>query len=755
MSTVRELFPGMGQAVAERTIARRKEDGTFETWSDISHRVAQGNALLNLANEPLTDGTKLPEVALLQTHIAKGNVLMSGRHLQHGDIKQPERNMEVFVNCATAPSSFLLFYNLLNGAGVGRSYDDDVMLVNWDNAPTLRCVIDEHHADYDRLAHESVRDAQHKYGSGKDTLWFKVPDSREGWAKAVELWENAAFEKIHKDKMLILDFSDVRPKGSPIGGMQDRPSSGPVALMNALNKACSIKGAKLEPWQQAMYIDHYLAECVLVGGARRAARMAVKHWKDASIFDFIQIKRPIEYMGKSGKEIQEMKKIQQSWGFLWSSNNSVAVDDEFWKCLAYKRGTASFSTVKAKHARKVFKMITECAYYDGTGEPGLVNAHKLAQKDDNIKDLSLGDYVGSDKYQLNDDTRIFMSRLSKKFIRKKNYMIPNPCGEISIAPWGAFCTIADVVPYHADTLDEAEEAFRVATRALIRVNTMPSLYSKEVKRTNRIGVGMTGVHEFAWKFFGYGFKDLIDEEKSKDFWMTLDRFSKAVRDESVKYSKELGVEIPHTCTTIKPAGTTSKLFGLSEGWHLPARRFYLRWVQFRYDDPLVNDYAEKGYPIRHLKTYEGTVIVGFPTAPVIATLGLEDKLVLASEATPEEQYKWLQLGEKYYINGLDSDVEYGNQISYTLKYKPSQVDYKHFKDMILKYQGNIKCCSVLPDDEDGNLSFEYLPEQEVSSEEYAEIVANIDDNKNVVEDIDESHISCSSGACGINFNETK
>ena len=36
-----------------------------------------------------------------------------------------------------------------------------------------------------------------------------------------------------------------------------------------------------------------------------------------------------------------------------------------------------------------------------------------------------------------------------------------------------------------------------------------------------------------------------------------------------------------TVTTVKPAGTTSKLFGLTEGAHLPARRQYLRWVQFK------------------------------------------------------------------------------------------------------------------------------------------------------------------------------
>ena len=57
---------------------------------------------------------------------------------------------------------------------------------------------------------------------------------------------------------------------------------------------------------------------------------------------------------------------------------------------------------------------------------------------------------------------------------------------------------------------------------------------KEVKRTNRIGVGLTGVHEFAWKFFGYGFLDLLDEEKSLDFWLAMAQFNRAVADEAKK-----------------------------------------------------------------------------------------------------------------------------------------------------------------------------------------------------------------------------
>ena len=995
-------------------------------------------------------------------------------------------------NCSSAATSFLQLLLLLNGSGVGRCYDDDMMLVDWDNSPNIKCVLDEAHKDFDRSAHESLRDARHKYGTGHDIMWYEVTDSREGWAKALEVWENAAFEKIHRDKMLILDFSGVRPKGSPIHGMQGRPASGPVSLMNAFAKAASIKGARMDKWKQALYIDHYFAEVVHVGDVRRAARMATKIWSDKTVLDFITVKRPIEFEGLTGREIQNLRDEyaadgkQLPFGFLWSANNSVAVDEEFWRLLDLKKDDIGYDESEAKHARKVFGLATEASYADQTGEPGFINVHRLTQKDEGWTDLNHGDYVGSTRYQINDDTQILMARLAKRAKRKRYHMIVNPCSEIALSALGGFCVhgdtriahragsdriasltghtveayngeswsavtpfktgenqkllrvtfsdgsfldctpyhewsimtrkqsrfkkvrtdglepgyilprfsipedirgvaltnaysygvfvgdgywsgkgaernpeplltlygkakvglpvvgrerikkfhhtdvptrhlfmgdldrdklfdikadhlpdwlfqmdlpstraficgwldtdgtfnsagggfqigvtgwalahdlqllarragldgvtcslskpagevtnlgtrkddmyivyipkretakieghrvkarhgqgdapvrwqkvesieelpglhdtycftepmrhmgvfnnvltyqcvIGDCVPYHADTIDEAEEAIRATTRALIRINLLDSVYNKEVKRTNRIGVGLTGVHEFAWKFFGLGFRDLVDESKSRDFWLTLARFHRAVRDEAQKYSTLLGVVMPHTLTTIKPSGSVSKLFGLTEGWHLPAMTQYLRWVQFRKDHELVKQYRKLGYPVRELTQTENTTIVGFPTAPAITQLDMGDKMVTAGDATPEEQYRWLLLGEKFWIRGTDIngeplEGEFGNQISYTLKYTPDKVDFRHFRDMVRKYQSQVRCCAVMP--QVNVVAYEYQPEQPVSRKEFEQIVAKIKplSAKTVTEDVGFEHLACENGSCPVDFKAQK
>lgn len=699
---------------------------TIEEWEDVAYRVALGNTLLHDWNQEI-------EFRKMRDHLEKASLLMSGRHLQHGDETQPLRNMEVFTNCATSASSFLLFYLLLNGSGVGRALDDQMMLVDYSFLPIVVPVLDSRHGDVlsgeisERL---DLRSATHLYKDRKITV-FEVPDSREGWAHAVEKMEVMAFKKIHRDEVLILDFSKVRPRGAAIGGMQNRPASGPGPLILAFEKIAKMRDAAMEAWRSTMFVDHYLAECVLVGGARRAARMATKTWRDLSVLDFINLKRG---------------------GFLWSSNNSVTVDEDFWSYVRDEKNESS----EALHARAVFKALTEAAYFDGTGEPGIINQDKLSQNKEGIEAYLDGKFAESKKYKMETETLDLTKALAKAASELSYLQITNPCGEITLNLLGGYCVIADVVPYHAESDDDAIDAFKTATRALMRVNLMNSMYEKEVKRTNRIGVSMTGFHEWVFKRFGYGFREIINEEKSMDLWLLLSRFKREIVAEAKAYAQILGTTVPHTDTTIKPAGTTSKLFGLTEGAHLPSMREYLRWVQFRNDDPLVEQYRQKGYPIKKLKTYSGTTVVGFPTQPEICKLGMGDKLVTAAEATPEEQYQYLRLMEKYWIRGVDEDgvtslPESGNQISYTLKYNPEHVSYDEFVSTLLQGQSTVRCCSVMPMTDTS--AYEYQPEEKMTTSRYNQVISEIqnDEEEDTVEEVSMVHVDCQSGACPIDF----
>jgi len=367
----RTVDPGMGLAVARRTVFRPED---AEDFGRVADRVAAGNMAL------LGARADAAEQARLRNAIAIGALITSGRHLQHGDAAQPGRNMEVFTNCATAITSFALFYLLLNGSGVGRAYDDELVAIDWGQAPRLLLHLSPDHPDFPDsraeihhfgaefgllpwgttlaamseaqeadirgyVAREILRDAA---AAPAGAMRHNIADSREGWGKSVELLESLAFAGA-AGRTLLLDFSAIRPCGAPIAGMQGRPASGPLSLLRAfLNlRQRVIEPARhrspaheaLAPWEQALLVDHHLSVEVQVGGARRAARMATKSWCDPGIFRFIRLKAE---------------------GGLWTANNSVMVDATFWEGVSAAR--AGSDAPLDRHALAVFEEATACGY---------------------------------------------------------------------------------------------------------------------------------------------------------------------------------------------------------------------------------------------------------------------------------------------------------------------------------------------------------------------------------------------------------
>lgn len=765
----RVFDPGMGLAVARRTVLRA-EDG--ESFGRVADRVAAGNMALAGAQADVS------EQARLRNAIATGALITSGRHLQHGDAEQPSRNMEVFTNCATAGASFTKFYLLLNGAGVGRAYDDALCPVDWAEAPDLLLHLSPSHPDHPRdratlhrfgvefgllrwgmrpdafgeveeadvrafLARELVHDLD-RLPPG--TIRHRVADTREGWAKAVEVLEAMAFRGARGERLL-LDLSEIRPLGAPIRGMQGRPASGPLSLLRAFitlrrevieaARDRDRAGEAMRPWEQALRADHILSTEVQVGGARRAARMATKSWRDPGALRFVRLKAE---------------------GGLWTANHSLMVDAEFWQRL----GRADDEPL-TRHAKALFEAATACAYING--EPGFINGDRLEDARTGFaREKPATAEAGSARYGIAEGAPL-LAEVARRAATADFPVTTNPCGEVVLHVTGGYCVIADFAPLLAcplplDTLApgavaediarawdaRVEDAVRLGVRFLIRVNRMDGLYAAEVARTNRIGIGPTGLHEWAWARFGLGFRDLLDEARARPFWDALARLSAAAKDEASAYAATLCMAPPVTVTTIKPAGTTSKLFGLTEGAHLPARRQYLRWVQFRGGadgDPLVADYAARGYPVRALETFPGVTVVGFPTLPLIQRLGIGERLVTAPEATPAEQYRWLELLERHWIG-----ESRGNQVSYTLKVATDRVGLDEFRAILRRHQPRLRCCAVLPSRPDRDLGYEYLPEEEVAPADFARILAGISD-PGVAEAVDLARLQCEAGACPV------
>ncbi len=1074
---------GMARSVWENKYARKTEQG-FQTWSERLSEVVNGNFLL----DPRAREEFEPELAETLALAQAGVMPFSGRHLQHGDLRQPDKRIESFVNCATAMFSFIKFWLLLKGSGVGRCYDSDICRVNWDFMPNTRFVIDERHPDWERGI-ESLAEAKHKYDSeSEEVRWFEVEDSGEGWVKVVEALETAAAQEKHANKLFIFDFSQVRCKGTPIKGQQGRPASGPVPFMQSLEKVTTIKGAGMKPWKQALFIDHYLSKCVAVGGIRRSARIATKSWRDKDVIEFIDIKR-----------------VESDLAKMYTANNSVSVDAEFWE---------QASQPKPSHARRVFEAAVGAAYFDKTGEPGFLNVDRLTNNETGLDRITVDNYLSQEmreKLELHDKTlelidhtlrwakkklykfivnpcvvgdtwvttaegsfqvrdlinvpftalvdgkgykssgfwstgskpvyRIKSSRgfeltatgnhkvlveASKKqkygggyhivrewipvsklstndklvlgdnssrvinieknrfdlgwiigevlgdgghnpskypsyvrfwgpnryklgsiassiahklpeiysptpfqgehenkhnktvqvstrridnlvegyiepktkrilplleraddslvagFLRgffdsdgsiqgcpekghsvrlsqsdlerlkstqrmllrlgivstiykerkpKGTSSLPNGkggskyystksqhelviaksniirfreiigfydenkkkalddiatnhysesfttkvisvepagseevfdceieathrfaadgiivhnCGEIVLSIMGGYCVIGDICLANVEDPQEALDAARLMPRFLMRVNRMPSLYASEVERTNRIGVGLTGIHEFAYKHFNLTFWDLLNQDKSFEFWAFISEMRRTVEQSAVNFSEVTNVAIPHTFTTMKPSGTISKVMDCTEAAHLVAMPYYIRWVQYALTDSAVQEHKDRGYPVKDIsKQYADHCVIGFPTKMPIADI-MGDDLTTTADVTPIDQYTWLRLLEMHWLGGDGKN----NQVSYTLKYDPEAVNYYQFTEMVLENQPLVRACSVMPQVNES--AYAYVPEEAISKERYEELVSKIDRFTN--EGVDSARLDCESGSCPVEFD---
>ncbi|MCS6890966.1 MAG: recombinase [Rhodovarius sp.] len=691
--------------MARRSIFRPSD---AEDWGRVADRVAAGS--LSLHPDPDSPAARI-EQARLRNAIACGAVLASGRQLQHGDATQAGRAMELFTNCATAITSFALFYLLLNGAGVGRAYDEELVLVDWAGAPDLHLLLDPAHPDHPGAAGAEAALFTPPAALPAHALRHVVEDSREGWAKAVELLEGLAFAGA-AGRCLAFDLSAIRPRGAPIAGLQGRPAPGPLALARALHAireqviAPRRAGLTIPPWEQALRIDHALAAAVSAGGVRRAARMASKNWQDQGARRFVRL---------------------AASGAFWTANHSLMVDRRFWALIAPDAPPDPLR----RHARALFAAATRAAWR--CGEPGFLNGDRLEDwRTGAARARPPATPPWASRRYRTDAAAGLIGALGQRAAAARFPATTNPCGEVVLHVAGGYCVVGDVAPLLAcpAPLEEVPpgcpdpalaaawdervaEALRLGVRMLLRLNRMDGLYAEEVRRTNRIGIGLTGIHEWAWLRFGLDFPALLDAEgRAARFWAEVAALSALAKREALESAAAMGQAPPLTITTIKPSGTTAKLFGLSEGAHLPARRRYLRWVQFRADDPAAAELAAAGHPRRPLSSRPDTVIIGFPVEPLILRLGIGERLVTAAEASPEQHYAWLALLERHWIG-----AERGNQVSYTLPLDTTRCDLARFRGLLRRYQPGVRAAAIMP--LRPAESPEYLPEEELPETAFA------------------------------------
>lgn len=336
-----------GETVRRRTYARPKPDGSLETWPETVERVVDGN--IALVDDPKLIENEREDLIRMMTEF---KIIPAGRHLWASGVQGATHLMNCWASGWTSdPTEHFefSFMRLMEGGGVGANYSNvpDYALRKSYN---VHVVCSPEHPDYDDMKDAGLLSDEYC------SEWvgsFEVEDSREGWADAVVDLIGTYFRDDVKNKNRVYDVSNVRAAGARLktfGGT----ASGPAPLAKALKAISDVLNTRDRlSGMAAMEIDHALAECVVSGGVRRSARMAMMHWEDPEIFEFINCK-------KTGIG-------------HWSTNISVVVDEEFWLAV---RGDLSCPAT-TEHAGRVLDAISEGTLRNG--EPGFWDI-SLSQK---------------------------------------------------------------------------------------------------------------------------------------------------------------------------------------------------------------------------------------------------------------------------------------------------------------------------------------------------------------------------------------
>lgn len=616
-----------GEAVYKRTYSRKKPDGTNETWPETIGRVIHGNLALVYGDiEHDWDAATVQEKEDLYQHMLDFKILPAGRHLWSSGVK----GRQYLFNCHVAGWGGKLsdhfsftFLRLMEGGGVGANYSSRFLAPF--GAPRreleVHIVCDPEHADYAQFKAEGL--LSDEYDSDWDGA-FEVEDSREGWADALtDLLDTYMTDDIVTHSKRVYDVSRVRPKGSRLktfGGT----ASGPIPfatmmhetmrVMSNAHEAALCGGVYQLTPVEAMEIDHAIAECVVSGGTRRSARMAICHWDDPFIEDFLDCKT-------DGSK-------------HWTTNISVEIDNEFTERLEQGGKRSDGTLQKHLKAEAVFTRVIQGMLTNG--EPGLWN-----------------------------------SSLSN--VGEVNEVIAtNPCGEIALEAWencnlghvnlDAFAPKAKGRPVEMHALLKAHQ---LMTRFLIRATYGDVNDPKQAEKlalNRRIGVGHFGVQGFFAKM-GVPYSQVPKQQGSAQLLTAL---RNAVRNTAREYAFELRIPEPVKVTTVAPTGSIAKLPGVAEGIHPIYSRFFERRVRYNVADfdqyEAVCEFEEQGFATE-IDSYDksgNTTIVVFPTKEVLVQqvedLGFKASVVESADELSVEDM--LAFQAMYQIHYADNAVSY-------------------------------------------------------------------------------------------------
>jgi len=214
-------------------------------------------------------------------------------------------------------------------------------------------------------------------------------------------------------------------------------------------------------------------------------------------------------------------------------------------------------------------------------------------------------------------------------------VVVHNCGEIILRP-NEFCNLTEVVVRPTDNFDSLKEKVRVATflgilqSTITNFNFISSYWVKNCEEERLLGVSLTG---------------LQDHPVLQEVSDTASSWLKSLREVAVEvaeeYSSKLDIAMPAAITCNKPSGSVSSLVDSSAGLHARYSKYYVRRVQISSTDPLAQLLIDSGLTYQPVDSAGNLFTFEFPLK---APKG--SKLVSDWDAISQLEY-WKMLREDW------------------------------------------------------------------------------------------------------------
>lgn len=670
----------IGKVVFYRTYSRIRDNGTKETFIDVVRRCVEGSINLLMRSvdcreslaktfDPIVNQyfssekqSGLDSVDIISEKMFRYMFdmvfLPPGRGMwMMGTDYAMERSGISLNNCAMV-STRNLGRNLLDNLSPFGFLMDVSML-------GAGCGFDTEGAGTREIFIPSIR-------SDKNMLYYRIPDSREGWVESLEL----LIESYINPNMDVVsfDYSLIRKYGEPIRGFGGT-ASGFEPLRELHERVrfyfereyqeCVNNGVTpIVSSRVIVDIINAIGACVVAGNVRRSSLIAMGEIDD---IDFRLLK---DYSNAKNA-------YRQAIGGY--SNNSVIIRDE--------------SVIDRDIIESLVKQTVT------NGEPGYLFLDHCR---------NFGRMVNSQEEQ-----ELNLKRILNGAMSDKDADGTNPCAEMTLFD-RELCNLVEMFPSNIiDDSNLSEELMRVTVISYIYAKSVTNATAhlptvqKHIENNRRLGISISGIALCVEK---YGLEN---------FGSLLDGVYKNLVDFDIMFSKSLGMPPSVKLTTVKPSGTISLVAGVTSGVHYPMGKFYVKRMRISTDDPLVQWASDSGFHVEKAITWVSDGNDGWVESEQSSTSIIEFPIKFHVDVPSRDE---VPLQKQMEVIKMMQRCWSDNQVSATVTYHDHEI--KEIEDALERNCTipEFKSISFLK-----NFSFDFpqMPESKIDAREFDSLMSGV------------------------------